>query len=288
LHTANFSLADAANGDLGVLAVRLNGTVAGTTHDQVAVTGTVDITGASLQVTAGYAPLVGDSYTIVSNDAADAVVGTFRVNSVAVPEGGKFAAGGVTFQITYGGGTNGNDIVLTATSTPAVTGTLSRRIHGGAGTFSLPLNADPKNPSTEPRQGPVQSIVFTFNKPVVSGNAAVAEGIATAGAPTFAGNEMTVPLTGVANAQYVTVAVSNVTGADTTTGGAGSIRVGFLAGDVSQNRVVTVSDLAQVNAQLAKVVTAANYLKDVNANGLLTVADKAITNGKLTTSLPGP
>ncbi len=56
---------------------------------------------------------------------------------------------------------------------------------------------------------------------------------------------------------------------------AASIRIGFLAGDVNQNRVVTVSDLVLVNAQIAHLVTAANYLKDVNATGTLTVSDKA-------------
>jgi hypothetical protein len=66
------------------------------------------------------------------------------------------------------------------------------------------------------------------------------------------------------------------------------VRVGFLVGDVSQNRVVTVSDLAQVNAQLAQIVTSANFLKDVNASGTLSVADKAITNANLTRNLPAP
>ena len=66
------------------------------------------------------------------------------------------------------------------------------------------------------------------------------------------------------------------------------MRVGFLAGDVNQNRVVTVADLGLVNAQLAQLVTAANYLKDVNASGTLTVADKGITNANLTKALPAP
>ena len=58
----------------------------------------------------------------------------------------------------------------------------------------------------------------------------------------------------------MTVAVSNVEAADGGTGASGTIRVGFLLGDVSQNRVVTLSDLGQVNAQVAQFVTAANFL----------------------------
>ena len=57
---------------------------------------------------------------------------------------------------------------------------------------------------------------------------------------------------------------------------------------MNQNRVVAVSDLGLVNAQLAQPVTAANYLKDVNATGTLTVADKGITNANLTKALPLP
>ena len=96
------------------------------------------------------------------------------------------------------------------------------------------------------------------------------------------------PLTGVTNQQYVTVALTNVASTDGGTGGTGTVRVGFLLGDVNQSRVVSVADLGLVNAQLAQVVTAANYLKDVNASGTLTVADKGITNANLTKALPTP
>ena len=69
------------------------------------------------------------------------------------------------------------------------------------------------HPSTEPRTagaGNSHTIVITFNHPPVSGSASVTEGPGVAGAPSFSGNDMIVPLTGVPNAQYVTVTVSNV------------------------------------------------------------------------------
>ena len=165
---------------------------------------------------------------------------------------------------------------------------VSRKVHGGAGTFNMPLSAVATNPTTEPRQGPAQTIVFTFDKLISSATATVTEGAAAAGVPTFSGNDVVVDLTGVNNQQYVTVALTNVASVDGGTGGGGSVRVGFLLGDVNQNRVVTVADLGLVNAQLAQPVTAANYLKDVNASGTLTVADKGITNANLTKSLPAP
>jgi hypothetical protein len=72
------------------------------------------------------------------------------------------------------------------------------------------------------------------------------------------------------------------------TGFSASIRLGFLRGDVNQNRVVAVSDVGLVNAQLAQIATAANYLKDINATGVLTVSDKALVNANLATALPPP
>jgi hypothetical protein len=65
------------------------------------------------------------------------------------------------------------------------------------------------------------------------------------------------------------------------------VRIGFLLGDVNQNRVVSVADLGLVNAQLAQLVAAANYLKDVNFTGTLTVADKG-HNANLIKALPAP
>jgi fibronectin-binding autotransporter adhesin len=118
LHTKSFSLKDPPNagagyaGNHGVLSIRLNGTGTGA-WDQVAATGTVDITNATLDVVQWFTPADGDSFTIVVNDGADAVTGTFRVGGVPVPQLGTFVTGGRTFQLNYLGG-DGNDVVLTA------------------------------------------------------------------------------------------------------------------------------------------------------------------------------
>jgi predicted extracellular nuclease len=174
---------------------------------------------------------------------------------------------------------------------PVLAGAASRKVHGIAGMHDVVLSLATTSPTTEPRSGGAggnHSVVFTFDRVVTGGNVSVTAGSASAGAPTFDGNEMIVPLSGVANEQYVTVAVTNVTAADGGSGGGGSVRLGFLLGDVSQNRVVTVSDLAQVNGQIAQSVTPANFLKDVNATGTLTVADKGIANTQITKALPIP
>ena len=171
---------------------------------------------------------------------------------------------------------------------PLLQGASSRRVHGAAGTFDLPLSLVATNPTTEPRQGPVHNIVFTFDKAIASAIAAVTEGGASAGAPSFSGNTVTVPITGVANQQYVTVALSAVASADGGVGGTGSVRMGLLVGDVTGNRVASVADLGLVKAQLAQTVTGANFRLDVNASGTVSLADTGITTANLTRALPAP
>jgi len=174
------------------------------------------------------------------------------------------------------------------TAPPTFVSAASRRVHGAAGVFDLPLSPAATNPTTEPRQGPAQTILFTFDKPVDAATVTISEGTASAGTPTFSGNDVIVGLTGVGNQQYVTISLTEVTSADGGTGGSGSVRVGYLLGDVTQDRVVSLSDLGQVNAVLAQQVAAFNFLKDVNASGTLSLADKGITNANLAKALPPP
>ena len=86
-----------------------------------------------------------------------------------------------------------------------LTTAVSRKPHGGAGTFDidLPLTG---TPGVECRSsGGSHTLVFTFNNNVVSGSASVITGAGSvSGSPTFAGNTMTVNLTGVADVQKIT------------------------------------------------------------------------------------
>ena len=173
-------------------------------------------------------------------------------------------------------------------NSPVLQSASLRRSHGGAGTFGLALSLATTSPSTEPRIGPAHTLVLTFDKAITGATVTVTEGTATAGAPTFSGNDVTVSLTGVANQQYVTIALTNVASADGGTGGGGTVRAGFLMGDVNQNRAVTFSDLVLANGQLTQTVSASNFLMDINANGVLTFSDMVLTNGQVGKSLPAP
>nr|WP_067290102.1 Ig-like domain-containing protein [Marinobacterium profundum] len=101
----------------GTLSVDITGATAGAGYDVVDVTGTVDVSSATIATTHSYTPGSGDSYTIITNDAADALTGTFT----GVAEGGTLTAGGNATELSasYIGGT-GNDFTLTAPANPVV------------------------------------------------------------------------------------------------------------------------------------------------------------------------
>ena len=86
----------------------LAGTTAGTTHDQLRVTGGQNLNNAFLNVNYNYAGSPGDTFVILDNQNASPINGAFA----GLPEGAVFTTNGIAFRITYVGGT-GNDVALT-------------------------------------------------------------------------------------------------------------------------------------------------------------------------------
>ena len=99
-------------GDLtinGTLVAELDTTTPGTGHDQIVVTGTVTLGGASTLVVAAGPGLSPGALTIIANDAADPVTGAFT----GLPEGGALDADalGLNGAVSYSAG-DGNDVVI--------------------------------------------------------------------------------------------------------------------------------------------------------------------------------
>ncbi|MBP7933465.1 MAG: cadherin-like beta sandwich domain-containing protein [Phycisphaerae bacterium] len=100
------------------LNLEINGTAAGAQYDQLNVTGSVDLSGATLGIDLGvFTPSAGDTFTIISNDGNDAVVGRFA-------QAQSITMNGVLFLIDYTGG-DGNDVVLLVPWATATLGSLS-------------------------------------------------------------------------------------------------------------------------------------------------------------------
>lgn len=99
--------------------VEIAGTTVCTQYDQTNVTGTVDLGGATLNTLLlnSFTGSQGNTFTIVNNDGADAVTGTFS----GLAEGASITVGGTVFRISYVGG-DGNDVVLTITNNPPAVG----------------------------------------------------------------------------------------------------------------------------------------------------------------------
>ncbi|HYG73721.1 MAG TPA: autotransporter-associated beta strand repeat-containing protein, partial [Planctomycetota bacterium] len=96
------------NFDITINGITGGANVAGTHYDQLNVTGTVDITGATLNLTFVANSRGGDTLVLINNDGADAVTGQFA----GLAEGAPITNGAFTYNISYVGG-SGNDVTLT-------------------------------------------------------------------------------------------------------------------------------------------------------------------------------
>jgi autotransporter-associated beta strand protein len=121
--TTTIAPGDAGIGILSVAgAMALNGTTTlqltmndrtpGVTLDQLRCSGSINLNSAKLSITKapGLLPIATTEFVILSNTTASAISGTFA----GLPEGAVTNIGGVEFQISYVGGTGGNDVTLTA------------------------------------------------------------------------------------------------------------------------------------------------------------------------------
>ena len=129
------------------LAIEVDGPTAATDHDQLVVTGDVDLTGAALTVDldGAYDPTVGAAFVIIDNQGVDAVTGTFA----GLPEGETFTAAGEVLAISYVGG-DGNDVVLTVVDVPtiSVAAATTSAAEGDSGTTSFTFTASRSGPTS--------------------------------------------------------------------------------------------------------------------------------------------
>ena len=177
--------------------------------------------------------------------------------------------------------------VLAAYNYLLVTGAVSRKTHGAAGTFDVPLPLSGQ-PGVECRSsGGNHTLVITFDNNIVSGNATVTSGVGmVSGSPIFSANTMTVNLTGVADVQRITVTLQNVTDVMSQVLPDTSVNMNMLIGDTNGNRSVNASDIAQTKGQIGMTVTSANFREDLNVSGTITSADTAQVKASVGHSVP--
>ena len=157
-----------------------------------------------------------------------------------------------------------------------VTSVVSRQTHGAAGDFdiALPLAGDPGVECRSGGAGSDYKFVFTFTNDVKNGNANVDSGVATvSGAPVFSGKTMTVNLTGVANAQALTVSANGVTDQFLQVLPNTSVTAKMLIGDTTGSSSVNSSDIGQTKLQTGQPVSSSNFRDDVTVSGDINSSD---------------
>jgi Dockerin type I domain len=171
---------------------------------------------------------------------------------------------------------------------------VSEFTHGSAGTFdiNLPLTGTPGiecRSSSALGDGNYQ-MIFTFSNPLTSvASATVASGTGSVSGSAIGPNpnQYTVNLTGVTNAQYITVSLTNVIDAS---GNSSSTvlgpSMGVLIGDVNATGRVDAADVSLVRQQTLQSITASNFREDINASGRIDASDVSIARQQTLTSLP--
>lgn len=154
---------------------------------------------------------------------------------------------------------------------PNLVSAVSRKTNS-AGTFDINMPLAGAT-GVEGRDGAgSHMLVLTFDSPLQSGSAS-ASGSSTVGTPTFSGNQMFIPLSGVTDQQTVAVTTTNVTGTNGGILSSTSLNVGFLIGDVTGEGSVNSSDIGSAKSQSGIPVSPSNFRADVNNSGTITGSD---------------
>jgi hypothetical protein len=197
-------------------------------------------------------------------------------------------------QTIYGGGVWDNFLTIITPSPVQWISAVSRKTHGSAGTFDvdLPLAG---NPGIECRSGGANgdyTLVFKFANTLSNvGSASVSSGTAT----TVGGNidpsnghNYFVNLTGVTNAQVITVTLTNVADSAGNFSNGLSVSMGVIIGDTNGNGVVNSSDIAETQSQSGQAINSTNFREDVTVSGAINSSDVALVQSKSGTGLSQP
>ncbi|MFL6530513.1 MAG: dockerin type I domain-containing protein, partial [Chthoniobacterales bacterium] len=159
---------------------------------------------------------------------------------------------------------------------PTPSSAVSRFIHTGFGAFDVNL------PGIECRSnGPAGNyqVIFNFAAPITFGSAAVTSGTGMTTTTSGSGtNAITVNLTGVNNAQYLTVSLLCAT--DGVNIGDVSTTMGVLIGDLNTDTFVNAADATIARNLSGQVPSATNFRADVNLDGFINSADATLVRNR--------
>ena len=251
----------------------------GVAANSVVVSNTVKVTGISANAAISVA---NGEYSIGCTATFTTVAATIANNATVCVRHTSATLGNADVTTTLNvGGVAAN--FTSSLASLALLGVQSRKTHGIAGTFDLPIIAlVAPNITVEPRIIDTgHRIVFQFDGPItVPGSASVAPiGSATVSA---SGSEVTVLLTAIPDNQRLTVSLSGVNGSATSVQAA----IGFSVGDANNTQSVNSSDISGVKARSGQATTAANFKFDVNISGAINSSDISAVKARSGLTLP--
>jgi len=193
-----------------------------------------------------------------------------------------------TFNFNPNTGQHEEDVYYVRVSpvAPVAQSAFSRKTHGAAGTFDVPLPLT-GNVGVECRSGGATNdyqMIVNFATSVTVESVAVTSGTGSVSSFSVSGSQVTVNLTGVTNVQRITVTLHNVN--DGTSTGDVPISMGVLVGDVNGNATVNSSDVSLTKSQVGAPVSGSNFREDVNVNGTISATDVALVKSEVGTALP--
>jgi CSLREA domain-containing protein len=164
---------------------------------------------------------------------------------------------------------------------------VSRKVHGSAGSFDIYLVGNLVSPvAVEDRTGGPSQLLIDFPENVTVSGVSLTAGMGTVSSFTVNGGQVTVNLTGVTNAQTIAVTLSGVSNGTTTKNV--SIPIGVLLGDTGNDGAVDSTDLSETQslALSGQPINRSTFRFDINHDGFINNADVQLIQSKLGTHLP--
>jgi hypothetical protein len=127
-------------------------------------------------------------------------------------------------------------------------------------------------------------LVFTFANNVSVQGASVTSGSGSVMNFNVMGNQVTVNLTSVTNAQTIVVTLTNVS--DGLNSSDVQATMGVLLGDVNASRHVDAGDIGLIQQANSQTANSTNFRDDVNCSGHIDAGDIGITQQQNSTGLP--
>ena len=220
---------------------------------------------------------LGNGSTVGPIVAANSVRGT-------IADGGSsmnYSVGSPSTLLVVGRPAENIVTVFAQGGAPAATSAVSRKIQSGSPfDINLPLAG---NAGIECRSGGATNdyqVVFTFANSVTFNSAAVSAGAGSVSSSSGSGTTaVTVNLTGVTNAQRITVTLSGVNNGTGT--GDVSVQMGVLVGDTNGDGVVNAGDSTQTKNRSGQPTDGTNFRSDVNEDGTINSGDSLLVKSRL-------